>query len=137
MNMRHNNCAKYTNPGHFISWFLTLTGNFFKCRLLFLHFYGLQLPLYLEVFGDQLLKKLTLFYIFVTWECKPLLFQALIIWLIHSLNYLRSMTWICKYIKFRKPEFVTKTQFLCYCIGIKGQLAKKLTLFYKGWGDTK
>ena len=39
--------------------------------------------------------------------------------------------------KIRKPEFVAKTLFQFYCIGIKGQLAKKLTLFYRGWGDTK
>ena len=53
-------------------------------------------------------------YIFATWCCKPLIFQIWIIWScrIHSLKYLRSLTFRCKDTGIRKAEFVTKTQFL-------------------------
>ena len=53
--------------------------------------------------------------IFRTRCCKPLIFQTLIIWFnrIHSLKYLRSVTFGSKDIVTRKSEFVAKTQFLC------------------------
>ena len=52
--------------------------------------------------------------IFRTRGCKPLIFQAQIIWSkkIHSLKYLRSATFGSKDIVIRKSKFVAKTQFL-------------------------
>jgi len=54
--------------------------------------------------------------IFRTRCCKPLIFQAQIIWCnrIHSLKYLRYATFGCKVIVIRKSEFVAKTQFLSF-----------------------
>ena len=53
-------------------------------------------------------------HIFLTWWCKALIFQTIIIWskVIHSLKYLRSPTIKCKDIWIRTLEFMTKTQFL-------------------------
>ena len=53
-------------------------------------------------------------YIFGTQCSKFLIFQTYVIWSnrIHSLKYLRSMTLESKDIRFRKAEFVAKTQFL-------------------------
>ena len=45
------------------------------------------------------------------------------------MEYLGSKTFGSKDIVIRKPEFVAKTLFQFYCIGIKGQLLKTLTLF--------
>ena len=47
------------------------------------------------------------------WCCKPLIFQALIIWFnrIYSLKYIRSVTFGSKDIVSRKSEFLTMTQF--------------------------